>query len=439
MTLIERDLKHIWHPCSQMKDYERFPPVEIKAAKGCYIELMNGQRLLDAFSSWWCKSLGHNHPRLKQALIKQAEQYEHVVGVNTCQTPLVELSERLAQLTPNLDKVFYACDGSSAVEIALKMSLHAQKIQGQPQKNKIAALQNDFHGETVLTMSASDVGMYRDPYVDWLLPFTFLGPIPYVSSKDDPIWHDCSAAWNKIEAQLELEKETLTAVIVEPLVQGATGMQLYSADLLKRLRTWTQQNNVHLIADEIMTGLGRTGTALACEHAQIFPDFICLSKSLTSGWLPMSVVLTSSEIYDLFYDDYEKGKIFIHSHTFGGNALAASVAVETLTVLEEENIYQRVQAQQSLFYSLMQKTAVETNRLHNIRHIGAMVAADLIVESDRKNLRMGYEVYLQAVKLGALLRPLGNTIYWMPPLNITPEELNHLQSITASAIRLAFA
>lgn len=437
-TLVQRDLQHIWHPCSQMKDYERFPPLEIVSAKGSYLQLADGSQLIDAISSWWCKSLGHGHPRLQAALTQQMAAYEHVILANTCQAPLVNLSEKLATLSPGLDKVFYASEGSCAVEIALKMSLHAQQINGRTQRRKIMALQNDYHGETLLALSVSDLGLYRRPYEPWLHPVTFLNPIPYINSRNEALWQDCGSYWQKMLLQLEANKEELSAIIVEPVMQGATGMQIYSQDLLKKLRQWCKANQVHLIADEILTGFGRTGYALACEHAGIQPDFICLGKGLTSGWLPMSAVLTSDAIYQTFYDDYETGKYFLHSHTFGGNALAAAVAVETMNILAEEEIYAQVRQREQLLRNAMEAVARHTGRLTSIRNIGGMVAADLIVEPDRKTQRMGFEVYLEAVKLGALLRPLGNTIYWLPPLNIEQATLEQLQSITEQAIANAF-
>lgn len=433
---LERDLKHLWHPCSQMKDYEQFPPLMVTSAKGSYIELANGQRVIDAISSWWCKSLGHNHPRLKAALFHQAERFEHVILANTSNEIIVTLSEKLARLTSSLNKVMYAGDGSCAIEMALKMSLHAHQLLGESQRTQFMALSGDYHGETCGALGVSDLGLYKKPYEKMILPCQFLQKIPYVSGEEDPLWSDCSSIWSDIEKQLASSAEQLSSIIVEPIVQGANGMLIYSADFLRRLRKWCHNNGVHFIADEVMTGIGRTGKMLACEHANIEPDFLCLSKGLTSGWLPMSAVVTSDEIYDLFYDDYEKGKSFLHSHTYSGNALAAAVAVACLECFDDENILQRVEVNAKQMRSLMEKTAGDTGRLHNIRHIGSVVAADLIVDSNQH--RMGYKVFQEAVKRGAWLRPLGNTIYWLPPLNTSSETLEELQAITADAIQAVF-
>ncbi len=434
MNLINRDLNHNWHPCSQMKDYLTFPPLVISKAYGPFIELEGGHRIIDAISSWWCKSLGHNHPRLKKALYTQLDRFEHVIFANSTHEIIVNLSEKLALLSPGLDKVFYASEGSSAVEIALKMALHAQRIKGFCARNQFTALQNGYHGETFMALGLSDLGLYRNPYESQLIKPKFIKKIPYVTSRADPLWEDCSHYWPAIEEQLEQQASNLAAIIIEPIVQGAGGMLIYSQDFLRRLRKWTQAQGIYLIADEIMTGLGRTGLALACQHAQIQPDFICLSKGLTSGWLPMSAVLTHTKIYSLFYGDYSLEKNFLHSHTFSGNALAAAVALACLTVLQEENIYTQVQEKEPILQKLMEEIANETGKLTHIRAIGAIVAADLTLTEEEKNQRMGYRIFQEAVKLGAWLRPLGNTIYWLPPLNIDTSILENLKNITIRSI-----
>lgn len=422
----------IWHPCSQMQDYEQLPPLSVVGANGAYIELANGKTIIDATSSWWCKSLGHQHPRLKKALQAQLEKFEHVILANTTNETIEALSEKLTQLTTTLKKVMYAGDGSCAVEIALKMSLHARQIQGDHQRNKFLALANGYHGETIGALSVSDVGIYRAPYQALLFDAHFIQPIPYVTSTADPLWNNCELIWKQLEPQLAQYAENTTALLVEPIVQGAGGMKIYSQDFLRRLRAWTAQHDIHLIADEIMTGLGRTGKMLACEHANIEPDFLCLSKALTAGWLPFSAVLTTDAIYDVFYADYDEGKSFLHSHTFSGNVLAASVALEALQVLEEDNLCQRAVEIGMLMRERLDNIAEKTKKLTNVRGIGAIVAADLI--SDSGMSRQGFDVYRTAIKLGALLRPLGNTIYWLPPLNVEKDTLDKLSQITEQSL-----
>jgi adenosylmethionine-8-amino-7-oxononanoate aminotransferase len=431
--MIERNLRHIWHPCSQMKDYEIFKPLEIVGAKGSHFELRDGRKIIDAISSWWCKSLGHQHPRLKKALLEQLDKFEHVILANTTNETIVAFSEKLTQLCPSLNKVFYASDGSCAIEIAMKMSLHARKILGDNKRQLFVSLENGYHGETLGAMSVSDIGLYKHPYSSMLFKTHHLSRVPYVNSIEDPTWNNCEDNWAHIEKQLAAYSDTATAVVVEPILQGAGGMKLYSQDFLGRLRQWTEKHDVHLIADEIMTGIGRTGKMLACEHAAIEPDFICLSKGLTSGWLPLSAVLTRQSIFDIFYDDYASGKSFLHSHTFSGNVLAASVGLAVLTIMEEEKMIKRAQEIGSVMLNHMLDIADSTKKLTNVRGIGAVVAADLI--DNDSHPRLGFEIFQEAVKLGAYLRPLGNTLYWLPPLTIDDEDLFRLKQVTEMAIR----
>lgn len=417
----------LWHPCTRVKAHEIFPPLSVKSALGSYIELSDGRKIIDAISSWWCKSLGHNHPRLQNALLKQMQKFEHVMLGSTTNKLIELLSYKLAKIEPNLSKVFYAGDGSSAVEIALKMCVHARKIQYQNNRNKFISLANSYHGETVGALSVSDVGLYRAPYSAMLFQPAFISSVPYVSGVDDPLWHDCSSQWSLVERQLESYASTATAIIVEPIIQGAGGMRVYSADFLRRLKNWASKNNIYLIADEIMTGIGRTGKMLACQHAGIIPDFLCVGKGLTSGWLPLSAVLTSSEIYELFYEDS-----FLHSHTYSGNALAASVALEVLNIMNEERVVEAATVLGKYMRCAMEDVGSKTGRIKNIRSIGAIVAADIICEDA---IKTSIDVSQKAAALGALIRPLGNTLYWLPPLNTKLETIDELKYITIEALK----
>lgn len=431
-SLIQRDLQFVWHPCAQMKDYETFKPLEIVGANGAWIETKDGSKIIDATSSWWCKSLGHQHPRLKKALLKQVERFEHVMFAHTTHETVVALSEKLAMLTTSLNKVLYASDGSCAVEMAMKMSVHARQLTGEKKRNKFVALQNAYHGETVGALSVSDLGIYRRPYQSLLFDTYFISSLPYVLNTQEKLWIDCSAHWEKTQKELEKLAHQVTAIIIEPIIQGAGGMQLYSQDFLRHLRIFTREHNIHLIADEIMTGLGRTGKMLACEHAEIEPDFLCLSKGLTSGWLPLSTMLTTQPIYDLFYDDYSSGKSFLHSHTYSGNALAASIALEVLQVMEEEAICIKAKHLGESLYTAMQDIAHQTDKLEKVRGIGAIVAADL--KGHASDRRIGFEFYQKAASFGALMRPLGNTIYWAPPLIMDEDSVDHLKTITLKTL-----
>ncbi len=434
-NLISRDLRHIWHPCSQMKDYEQFPPLEIAGAEGSYLILKDGSKVIDAVSSWWCKSLGHGHPLLREALIRQASKFEHVISANTSNETLVELSEKLSELCPPLNKVFYGGDGSTAVEIALKMSLHAQQAKGQKQRTKFISLENGYHGESGLALAVSDLGIYREPYAAVLPEPVILRGLPYVSSEDDPLWKDCSAAWPAIEKQLQPYANTAAGLILEPVLQGAGGMKVYSPDLLRRLRKWTKANGVYFIADEILTGFWRTGEMLAVRHAGIVPDFLCLSKALTGGWLPFSAVLIDPSLYNLFYGEYGRGLDFLHSNTYSGNALGAAVALEALSIYSEAGFAEKVSALSKNMSETWKQVAASTGVLENLRSVGALVAADLRVPENRRGQRVGFQVYQQAVKRGALLRNLGDTLYWLPPLNSTPDVIAQLAGITVESIK----
>jgi adenosylmethionine-8-amino-7-oxononanoate aminotransferase len=434
----KQNLNYIWHPCSQMKDYTNLKPLRIKSASGSYIELENGKRVIDAISSWWCKLLGHGHPYIKAKVIEQINKFEHVMLANTINEKIIELSEKLTGKTKNLNKIFYAGDGSCAVEIALKMSLHSRKIKAQKHKNKFIAFENGYHGETMGALSVSDLGIYKNSYKDLLFDVYMISNIPYINSKENPLWDNCSVQWKLIEEKLEKIKNDVTAIIFEPIVQGAGGMKIYSKDLLVKLKSWAIINDIHLIADEIMTGICRTGKMFACEYANIEPDFLCLSKGLTSGWLPFSAVMIKEEIYDLFYNDYSPENSFLHSHTYCGNPLGVSAALATLEIIENENILSQTKELETKMLNLINNIAIKTGRLQNVRGIGGIVAADLIIDDNDKNKRIGFEIFKHAVHAGALLRPLGNTIYWLPPVNIKEHTLEELSQITEYSITSCF-
>lgn len=425
-------MTHVWHPCTQMKDHETFPPLRITRAEGAYLYDSDSKSYIDGISSWWCKSLGHQHPALKAALIEQASQFEHVILANTTNDVIETLSAKLATLCTNLDKVMYASDGSCAVEIALKMAVHGQALAGRAHKTEFLGISSGYHGETALTLSVSDLGLYSKPYASLMKDTPIIQGIPYVSSIHDPLWKDASSHWPAIEAQLNEHAHKTAALILEPILQGAGGMLIYSADALRRIRAWCTANDVWLIADEIMTGFGRTGKMLACEHAGIRPDFLCLSKGLTGGYIPLSAMVTRDDIYQLFYDDYATGKAFLHSHTHTGNALAARVALAAIQVTEETDLCHVVSKQADQVAQLMQSIIDQTGKLNNLRYIGGMVAADIQAKPGE---RAGFAFAQKARKHGALLRPLGNTLYWLPPLNAPFSVWEELQAISLKVLQ----
>ena len=428
--LLKQDLKHVWHPCTQMKDLEQNPPLVVLNAKGSYL-YTDRSPIIDAISSWWCKSLGHGHPAVIEAIKDQLSRFEHVIGADTTNPQIVELAKQLADIS-KLQHVFFASDGSSAVEIAMKLALHANQLQGNASRNQFIALKNSYHGETLATLSVSDLGLYKKPYKDLGVQCHFLQHIPYVSNHNSPQWHDASEEWSFVEKELEASKANVCAIIVEPIVQGAGGMLCYSADFLKRLAGWAKSNNIYLIADEIMTGLGRTGKWLASEHAGIKPDMVCLSKGLTSGALPLSCVLIDNPIYNLFYNDADKGPSFLHSHTYSGNPLAVSAALATIKTMRNEGINQQAEVLGAWMRDHFSSIASETGKLTNVRSIGAIVAGDLVGPT---NERIGFKLQQEALKRGALLRPLGNTLYWLPPLTTDHQTIEKLADITLNSIK----
>jgi adenosylmethionine-8-amino-7-oxononanoate aminotransferase len=368
------------------------------------------------------------------AIQKQMQKFEHVILANTTNEVIVELSEKLCQLSPNLNKVFYAGDGSTALEIALKMSFHAQQRLGNSSKKLFVGLENGYHGETLLTLGISDLGIYKKPYDQLWSEAHYLEKLTYTSGKDDPHFKQCPN-WPELEAQLLKKANQISAIVVEPLIQGAGGMLIYSADLLQRLRNFCNEHQIHLIADEVLTGFGRSGKMLACEWANIEPDFMCLSKGLTGGTLPMSAMLTKNSVYNLFYGDYQEQIAFMHSNTHCGNALAAAAALGAFKIMEQENILQKTNTLGEHMKQAFENISKKTKRLCNLRQLGGVVAADLILEPDRSNQRIGYQIYREAVERGALLRPLGNTLYWLPPLNTPLNVIDQLESITTDSIQ----
>lgn len=430
--LISRDLKHVWHPCAQMKEFEACPPLVIERAQGSMLYTNQGP-LIDAISSWWCKSLGHGHPAVISAIQAQLQRFEHVIAANTTHPILVELAEELSDIT-GLQHVFFASDGASSVEIAMKLAIHANKIKGHADKNQFIALKNGYHGETFGTMEVSDLGLYKAPYQSFSLPCHFIENIPYLNGKNDPLWSNCETHWASVLQQLEPLKEKVCALLLEPLIQGAGGMLCYSADFLKRLANWAKANDIYLIADEIMTGIGRTGEWLASSHAMVKPDLVCLSKGLTSGSLPLSCVMIDSPIFDLFYAEFEQGKSFLHSHTYSANPLAVSAALATIKTMKTEGILEKAkELGQTLFTHLNQVSEI-SGQLGEVRGLGAVVAADLITPTNR---RFSQAIYQAALKHGALIRPIGNTLYWLPPLNTDKNTIEQLAEITLHSINEA--
>src|SRR5690606_36521909 len=415
---MQRDLDVLWHPCTQMKDHQRLPLVAIRKASGVWLEDFDGKRYLDAVSSWWVNVFGHANPRINARIREQLESLEHVMLAGFTHQPVIELSERLVQITPaGLNKVFYADNGSSGIEVALKMSFHYWLNNGQADKKRFVTLSNSYHGETVAAMSVGDVALFTDTYKALLLD-TIKVPSPDCYLRPEGMsWEAHSRAmFTHMEQTLAEHAHEVAAVIVEPLIQGAGGMRMYHPIYLKLLREACDRYGVHLIHDEIAVGFGRTGTMFACEQAGITPDFLVLSKALTGGYLPMAAVLTTDQVYGAFYDDYATLRAFLHSHTYTGNPLACAAALATLDIFRDDQVIQRNQA---LAAHMASATAHLKDHPHvaEVRQTGMALAIEMVQDKPSKTAypwqqRRGLAVYQHALQRGALLRPLGSVEYF---------------------------
>jgi adenosylmethionine-8-amino-7-oxononanoate aminotransferase len=441
--LAKRDLSVLWHPCTQMKDHERLPVIPIRSGKGVWLEDYEGKRYLDAISSWWVNLFGHCNPRINAALAGQLETLEHVLLAGFTHEAVTTLSERLVEITPaGLTRCFYADNGSSAVEAALKMSFHSWLNRGKPNKTRFVTLENSYHGETLGALAVGNVELYRQTYHPLLME-TFTAPSPdcYLREPGES-WHDYSGRqFEKMEQLLAAHADEICAVIIEPLVQCAGNMRMYDPVYLQLLRDACDRYEVHLIADEIATGFGRTGTLFACEQAGISPDLMCLSKGLTGGYLPLSVVLTGDSIYDCFYHDYRDMKAFLHSHSYTGNPLGCRAALATLDIFRDDNV---IENNKPLAAAMRAATAhlAEHPHVSEVRQTGMIVAIEMCKDKHSRTPypwqeRRGLRVYRYGLEKGVLLRPLGNVIYLMPPYVISADEINLAASVAAEGIALA--
>jgi len=443
--LARRDLSVVWHPCSQMKDHEKLPLLPIQKASGVWLEDYEGKRYLDAISSWWVNLFGHCHPHITQALQTQAATLEHVLLAGCTHRPIVELSERLVKLAPlGLTRCFYADSGSAAIEISLKMSFHYWRNVGQPRKQRFVTLTNSYHGETLGALSVGSVDLFKDIYRPLLLD-VYTAPSPDCFDREPgETWEECSRRrFQAMRELLERHANEIAAVIIEPLVQCAGNMRMYHPVYLTLLRELCTHLNIHLIADEIAVGFGRTGTVFACEQGSITPDFLCLSKGITGGYLPLSVVLTTSDVYSAFYDDYVNRTAFLHSHSYSGNPLAASTALATLDLLEAPTTQT---ANRNLEQHLRRATASLSDHpnVAELRQTGLIVAAEFVESRTTRapfpwTQRRGLRAYQHALSRGVLLRPLGNVLYIMPPYVIKPEEVDFLAAVMNECLDIACA
>ncbi|HVS26428.1 MAG TPA: adenosylmethionine--8-amino-7-oxononanoate transaminase [Burkholderiales bacterium] len=427
---LARSLTAVWHPCTQMKVHETLPLIPIKEGKGIWLYDFDGGRYLDAISSWWVNLFGHSNPRINGALIEQLEKLEHVLLAGFTHEPVIELSERLSKLAPRgLGHCFYGSDGASSIEIALKMSFHFWRNSGRAEKTDFISLENGYHGETLGALSVTDIALFKDTYAP------LLRHCAHVVSPDwrfaEPGEYSLQYALRcaeKLETHLSEHHQEIAAFIVEPLVQCAGGMAMYHPEYLKRARQICDRYSVHLIADEIAVGFGRTGTLFACQQAGITPDFLCLSKGITGGYLPLSVVMTTDTVYQAFYHD-EVARGFLHSHSYTGNALACRAALATLDIFEQDQVIQ-ANYNKSAQFTKIAKPLSQHPKVKDFRNTG-MIWAFEVTTNDKNFTRNFYHAALEAE---LLLRPLGNTVYFMPPYIINEEEMHLLLDRTAGLL-----
>ena len=426
-ALLERTLQAVWHPCTQMKQHENMPLLPIASGQGVWLTDFDGKRYLDGVSSWWVNLFGHNEPRVKSAISAQLDKLEHVMLAGFTHEPVVALSEKLGKLT-GLGHCFYASDGASATEIALKMSFHYWRNIGKPEKTQFLSLQNSYHGETIGALSVTDVAIFKDTYAP-LLKASVQMPTPdaRLAELGETAESFALRAAQKLEDYVAEHHAQIAALIVEPLIQCAAGMAMYHPIYLSRAREICNQYGVHLIADEIAVGFGRTGTLFACEQANIKPDFMCLSKGITAGYLPLSVTLTTNEIYQAFYDD-SVARGFLHSHSYTGNALACSAALATLAIFEQDKILEKNRQTASDINRKM--TDWEDLSIQHLRHQGMIWAFDV----KTSNAKFQHDFYREAISRGLLLRPIGNTVYFMPPYVIKADEIDFMLQTTQEVL-----
>ena len=433
---IRKDLKYNWHPYTQMKDCRYLPPILIKKAQGIKLYDNKGNFYYDTISSWWCNVHGHNHPRIKEAIKNQLNSLDHVLFAGFTHKTVILLAEKLVSITPkSLTRVFFSDDGSTSVETALKMSFQYWQNIGRKRKRNFVSLDYGYHGDTIGAMSVSGVSLFNKIFSP-LLFASIKVPSPYCyrcpMGKERP---SCSTECIKpLEEMLKKKNGEVAAIILEPLVMAAGGMIIYPKEYLKKVAELTKKYNVHLIVDEVATGFGRTGKMFACEHLNIQPDFMCLSKGITSGSLPLGVTLTTEKTYKAFYDDYEKKKTFYHGHTYTANPISCSAALASLKIFEEEDTLRKVNRLMPVFHKRLEGFR-DLPLVGDVRYIGMIGVLELVKDKRTKKAfdfkrRIGLDVYKRGLKKNLLLRPLGNVVYFFFPLCIRKREIKKILDTT---------
>lgn len=423
---VARSLRSVWHPCTQMQHHETVPLIPVKSGKGAWLYDHEGRRYLDAISSWWVNLFGHANPRINAALKDQLDTLEHAMLAGFTHEPVIELSEKLSALTGHvLGHSFYASDGASAVEIALKMSFHSWRNNGKSGKQEFVCLKGSYHGETIGALAVTDVALFKDAYGPLLRASQTVMSPDARNARDGETAEDMARKAAADVERLFIERaDQIAAIIIEPLVQCATGMAMHDPLYLKLVRELCDRHSVHLILDEIAVGCGRTGTFFACEQAGIWPDFLCLSKGISGGYLPLSLVMTRDEIYQSFYsNDVTRG--FLHSHSYTGNPLACRAALATLQIFEEDNVLAANRVKAARLTAALQPLA-QHRQVRNFRQRGMIWAFDAIDATPDFSRRF----FATAVEHELLMRPIGSTVYMMPPYILNDEEIDGLAANT---------
>jgi adenosylmethionine---8-amino-7-oxononanoate aminotransferase len=442
---VERDLKHVWHPCTQMKDHETLPMIPLRSGNGMWLEDFSGKRYVDGISSWWVNLFGHANPRINAAVREQLEHLEHAIFAGFTHEPAVTLAEQLTRIAPpGLSRCFFADNGSAAIEVAIKMSFHFWRNSGRSRKTRFITLSNSYHGETLGALAVGNVELYKSIYRPLLMDvITVPSPDSFARETGASESQHAEGMFAHMEAALARHHDEVAAVIVEPLVQCAGGMRMYDARYLTLLREACDRHGVHLIADEIAVGFGRTGTMFACEQAGIRPDYLCLSKGLTGGYLPLSVVMTTEAVYAAFYDEYVQLNAFLHSHSYTGNPLACAAANATLAIFREQPVLERNRETARRMAASVEHLRDHPN-VAEIRQRGMILAIELVKDRATRTPypwqeRRGLRIHRHALEQGALLRPLGTTLYFMPPYVIEQDEIELLARVATEGIGIACA
>lgn len=437
---LQKDLEYNWHPYTQMSRFDEEPPLFIERAEGIRLYDDEGRWYYDTIASWWCNVHGHGHPRIRQAVTRQMETLDHVLFAAVAHRPAAELAERLVDLTPGgLDRVFYSDDGSTAVEVALKMSIKYWRNCGKPEKNRFVCLEPGYHGDTVGGMSVSGVKLFRRSFGPMMFEsISVPGPYCYrcpVGSRADECDAECLSL---LEQTLEERAGEIAALIVEPLIMGAGGMIVYPETYLQGAADLARQYNIHLIVDEVATGFGRTGEMFACDRAEVSPDFMCLSKGITGGTMPFAATLMSQEIYRAFLGPVGGDKTFYHGHTYTANPIGCAAALASLDLFDENETLKHVREVAPVLRDGMEPLA-ELPLIGDFRHLGLVAALELVQDGEtREPLPSGHQImnkiYSEGLKRRIMLRPIGNIVYLFPPLCTTNVELEDILDRTAETL-----